>query len=166
MSDIPLTHRFVADADYRRRVSWASARFALVSRGHLLFYAAIVAFALLDRELTRGWTPLGDAIRGVALVVVVLLAFTVLFTVAVGYRQAYVSARLRYPDDAVLESGFGDDELVLRTPVGETRVAYRDLRKARARGEFVFLATDGLGGQAVFPRALFPDEAVARINAS
>jgi hypothetical protein len=165
MSEIPYTRRFVADPDYRRRVSWASVRFALLSRGHVLFYVAIVLFALLDRHLSDGWTPLADAVLDVALVAVALLAFTVVFTAAVGYRQAYVSAREPYPDGAVLESGFGEDEMALRSPLGETRFAYRELRSARARGDFVFLATDGLGGQAVYPRELFPDEAVARINA-
>lgn len=166
LAPIPFAYRYVVPADGRRRLAWASVRFTLVvAPGQRLFYAAIVVFALLVQTL-EGWTPLGWAVLEALGFVVVGLVLSVVWATTVGFSQTFHSTRYRFPQGAVLESGFGVADFVLRGPTGDVRVPYAGLRRVQARGDFVYVSTDGLGGQAIFPRALFPDDEIQRINAA
>jgi hypothetical protein len=163
---IPFTERYVVPPDGRRRLAWASVRFTLLTaRSQRLFYGAIVVFALLVQTL-EGWSPFGPALLEALAFVVAGLVLSVVWTGTVGFSQTWHSTRYRFPEAAVLESGFGDAAFVLSGPTGDVRVPYAGLREVQARGDFVYVSTDGLGGQAIFPRALFPDEAIDRINAT
>jgi len=66
----------------------------------------------------------------------------------------------------VLESGFGVNAMVLRGPLSESRIDYAAVRSLTRHGEFVFLRQRGVPVVSVFPRELFPDDAIARINAA
>ncbi|MDO9454890.1 hypothetical protein [Nocardioides sp.] len=162
---IPFTQRYVVPADGRRRLAWASVRFTLLSsRAQRVFYATIVVFALALQTF-EGWTPADESVLEACGFVAVGLALSVVWASTVGFLQTYHSTRYRFYPDAVLESGFGDDAFVLRGPAGDTWLPYGAVRRARVRGEFVFFSTDGIGGQAIFPKALFPDAQVERITA-
>jgi hypothetical protein len=76
------------------------------------------------------------------------------------------SARVRVFPGAVLESGFGADALVLRNPLSESRVSYRAIKSVTPRGDFIFMRQHGVPMVGAFPRALFPDEAIARMARS
>ncbi len=166
MSDIPLTQRYVVPDDGRRQLAWTSVRFTLRSRGHRLLYAGLVVFALLFQTLNGGWDPLRPAVLATVRLIVGGLAITAVWTCVVGGLQTYRSTRDRFFAGAVHESGFGDDELALRGPRGESRIPYAAMRSIRTCGDFAFVSTDGLGGHAIFPRALFPDREIDRINAA
>ncbi|MCW2812926.1 MAG: hypothetical protein JWN84_381 [Nocardioides sp.] len=162
---IPLTERYVVPPDGRRRLAWASVRFTLlVAPGQRVFYGLVVAFALVVQSL-EGWSPLGTAVASALEIVVVGLVLSFVWATTVGFSQTYHSTRHRFPEGAVLGSGFGEDAFVLRVPTGDVRVPVEGLRRLRPRGDFVFISTDGLGGHAIFPRALFPDDQVTRLNA-
>lgn len=166
LPQIPFTERYVVPPDGRRRLAWASVRFTLLTaRGQRLFYGAIVVFALVFQTL-EGWSPLGPAVLEALAFVAVGLLLTVIWTCTVGFSQTWHSTRYRFPGGATLESGFGPDSFVLRGPTGDVRVPYAGLRTVTAHGDFVYVSTDGLGGQAIFPRELFPDEEIERINAT
>lgn len=163
---IAFTERYVVPDDGRRRLAWASVRFTLLSsRGQRAFYGVIVAFALLVQTL-EGWSPLGPAVLETLGFVAFGLAASVVWASTVGFAQTYHSTRHRFFPGAVLESGFGERAFVLRGPAGETWLPHSALRRVRPRGEFVYVSTDGIGGQAIFPRELFPDDQVERINAA
>lgn len=163
---LPFTERYVVPEDGRRRLAWASVRFTLVSaRGQRVFYGVIVVFALL-RQTLDGWSPLGPALLEVLGFVAFGLVATVVWASTVGFAQTYHSTRHRFFPGAVLESGFGPESFVLRGPAGETWLPHAELRRVRVRGDFVYVSTDGIGGQAIFPRELFPDHQVERINAA
>jgi hypothetical protein len=162
---VSFTERYVVPADGRRRIAWASVRFTVLhSRAQRAFYVSIIAFSVLFQSL-EGWDPLDrTALRALGLAVV-LVAASVLYAATVGFAQTYRSTRHRHYPGAVLESGFGDDVVVLRGPSGESRFPRSALRRARVVGDFVVVGPGGLAGHVVLPRALFPDEQVARLTA-
>lgn len=163
---IPFTYRYEAPDDARRKLAWASVRYTLfAARQQQIFYAVIVVFALL-LQTTKGWSPFGTALAEALIFMAVGLVSVVLWSTTVGYAQTYHSTRYRFPPGAVLESGFGDDGFVLRGPTGESYAPYTHMKGAIARGDFVFFSLGSIAGTAVFPRALFPDHEVARINAA
>lgn len=166
LPQIPFTERYVVPPDGRRRLAWASVRFTLfAARSQRLFYGTIVAFALVVRTL-EGWSPFGQALLQLVGLVAIGLALSVLWACTAGFAQTFHSTRYRFAEGAVHESGFGDEGFVLRGPTGEVHVPFAGLRRVRAHGDFVYMALDGLGGQAIFPRALFPDDEIDRINAA
>lgn len=161
--EIPLTSQYVVPENGRRRLAWAAVRFTLLaSGGQRLFYGAIVAFALVAQTI-EGWSPFGEAARDVVELVVAGLTLSVVWACTVGFSQTYQSTRYRSPVGAVLSSGFGEDVFVLDGPTGEVRVPYAAVTRVRVRGDYVFFSTDRFGGHAIFPRALFPDYALARL---
>ena len=66
----------------------------------------------------------------------------------------------------MLESGFGSDAFVARSPLSGSRITYHSVTSIRRRGDFVLLKQVGFPVVTTFPAALFPDEAVARIRAA
>ena len=65
--------------------------------------------------------------------VVPTLLAALLFAAA-GYVSMLRGARIRLFPGAVVESGFGEQEMVLRNPVSETRLSYRRIRDYTANG--------------------------------
>jgi hypothetical protein len=88
-----------------------------------------------------------------ALVPTLILA---VFFSALGYYRVARSAQVRVFPGAVLESGFGEDALVLRNPMSESRIRYESVRSVATRGDFIFMRQHGVPMISVFPRALFP----------
>ncbi len=164
-ASIPYTERYVVPADGRRRIAWASVRFTVVhSRAQRAFYVSIVAFAVVFQSL-EGWEPLGRAVVRALGLVAVAAAASVLYPATVGFAQTYQSTRHRHYPGAVLESGFGDDTVVLRGPTGESRLSRAALRRMRVVGDFVVVGPRGIAGHVILPRALFPPHQVARLTA-
>ncbi len=79
----------------------------------------------------------------------------VIFYSTIGYVRVSRSAQMRVFPGAVLESGFGDNALVLRNPMSESRISYQAITSVVPDGEFVFLRQRGLPLISAFPRALF-----------
>jgi hypothetical protein len=163
--DIAFTHRFVAGPDTRRQMARAFVdHVQRMRRMRVIYLLCLSAFTVIM------WTGLDDGLApgarlswSVAYALVPTLLAALLFAAA-GYVSTLRGARMRLFPGAVIESGFGEDELVLRGPVSETRLSYRAVRSLVSRGEFVFLQQHGLAVVSIFPRALFPDEAIARIR--
>jgi hypothetical protein len=72
----------------------------------------------------------------------------------------------RLVEGSILESGFGEDALVIKSPWSESRIRYSGITSVERRGDFVFLRQVGMPVVNVFPAPVFPDEAIARIRAA
>lgn len=164
--DITFTHRFVAGPDTRRQMARAFVGHAQRMRSTVVVYlSCLTAFSVLMLTgMGAGFSLPTRLFWSVVYALVPTLAVAALIS-TVGYVRTLRGARIRLFPGAVIESGFGEDELVLRGPVSETRLNYRAVKSLVSRGEFVFLQQHGLAVVSIFPRALFPDEAVARIRA-
>lgn len=165
--EIPYQYRYVAteatsremarafvDHLFRRRQAW------LFLAAILLVFAAILLIGM-DTSFSLGARIGWSLLFAVVPTVVLALAIALL-----SYVRTLKAARTRIFDGAVIESGFGSEELVLRNPVASSRIQYRAIRSVTARGHQVFLRQHGVPLVAVFPRSLFPDEAIARISSA
>jgi hypothetical protein len=162
--EIAFTNRFVAGPATGRKMARAFVRHAWTMRSQLVccsgFFVVCVLlwFLWFDRSAGLGavlfWAFVLAALPTAALVVLISV---------VSYARTVRGARARVFPGAVLESGFGEDAMVLRNPLAESRVSYRSVRSLVARGDFVFLQHHGVPVVAVYPRELFPDQARARI---
>ena len=163
--EIPFEQTFVATAETKRQLASA-----FVAERHrkwqlwLLYALVAVTLALL---LLLGMDESFSIRVRLAWAVGVALAFT--FVLAVLFATlAYVvtlrSARTRLFEGAVLESGFGSDDFVLRGELASSRISYRAVKSIKAHGDYVFLRQHGVPVVSVFPRALFPDEAIEGIS--
>lgn len=85
------------------------------------------------------------------------------WALAMSYLRMVRRSRWRLFNGAVLESGFGDGEMVFRNTLGSVRLSYKGVRSVTARGKFVFIQMHGVPVMAIYPRELFPDEAITRI---
>jgi len=162
--DIPCTHRFVGSSDTRKSIARASLGQAHRMRRQWVFYSIVlVSFAVLlmsgmSRDFSSG-TRIGWAIMFALLPTLVV---AVLVSV-IAYSQMVRRSRFLLFKDAVLESGFGADEMVFRNPIAAIRIAYTGIESVTPRGNFVFVQQQGLPRVTVYPRDLFPDEAIYRI---
>ena len=119
-------------------------------------------FALL---IMSGWKSgsIGAQVFWALVFALVPTLILVVWAAAIGYRATVRGSRLRLFNGAVLESGFGEDEMVLRNPIASVRMAYTGIKSITARGGFVFMQQHGSPLFTVYPRELFPDEAIDRI---
>jgi hypothetical protein len=163
--DIPYTHRFVADSDTGERMA-----LAILGRLHrmkpqwIMYSCVLVLFtALLMSLMNASVTPRDRLAWGLLLALLPTLLSAVL-GMAFHFRQVVRKSRARLYKGAILESGFGEQELVLRNPLASARLAYRGIQSVSARGDFVFLKFYGLSTVAVYPRELFPHEAISWIR--
>jgi hypothetical protein len=164
--DIAYTNRFVADRGTGRAVARAFVRHALTMRSQVVFLSAFFVFCLLVWTVTFDEAPLGAALFwAVVLSVVPTLSLLALIS-AIGYVRTLRGSRHRLFEGAVVESGFGEDEMVLRGVLGETRLKYRAVRSLEVRGDHVFMQQHGVAVVSIYPRVLFPDDAVRRIRAA
>lgn len=163
--EIAYQHRYVASAQTARQLARAYVDHLFRRRQTLVLFAAVfvllAAIFLLSMDASYA---LGTRI-GWALALAVVP--TVIFALAIAmlsYARTVKSAATRVFDGAVLESGFGTDELVLRNPVASSRIQFRAIRSIDVRGEEVFMRQHGVPLVSVFPRELFPDQQLARIR--
>lgn len=161
---IPYTHRFVANSDTNQKIARASLGNAHRLKSQWISYSLVlVPLTVLLMSSVGNSSSLGSR---VSWAVAVALLPTILFAVlagAISYFQMVRGSRLRLFKGAVLESGFGEDEMVYRNPIESDRIAYTAVKSVTARGEFVFLQYHGLPIVLSYPRELFPDEAIDRI---
>ena len=52
-----------------------------------------------------------------------------------------------------------------RSPLATTRTRYSGIQSIELDAQFVFLRYEGSSALTIYPRALFPDEAIARMRA-
>lgn len=159
--DIPFAYRFVAKADTQKRMARGS-RVALRRRRWVVCACSMVLFGTIINGGMKGSWSLGARIfwSGVyALVPTLLIMILVTVTINVYSRRP----NPRIFDGAVLESGFGEDEMVVRNPIASTRLAYAGIKSVTVRGNFVYMRYHGSQVVAGYPRELFPDEAIDRI---
>lgn len=161
---ISYTHRFVADSGTRKKAARAFVGHAQRMRSVWVFYAFLLTlFAVI---LSSGMdAKFGLGTRAVWGLVYAILPTSVLaaFIAVVGYLRTFRGAKLRLFDGAVLESGFGEHEMVLRNPLAASRLSYRGVESITARGDFVFMRQHGIALVGVYPRELFPDDVFERI---
>lgn len=70
----------------------------------------------------------------------------------------------RFSLEPRLVSGFGDGAMVLRNPLSTARIRYEGIQSVTARGDVDFMRQQGVPLLGVYPRELFPDEAIERIR--
>jgi len=161
--EIPYTHRFVANSDTAKTIARARQLYAHRLKVRWIFYSLIlVLFALL---IMSGWRSgsIGAQVFWALVFALVPTLILVVWAAAIGYLATVRGSRLRLFNGAVLESGFGEEEMVLRNPIASVRMAYTGIKSVTARGSFVFMQQHGAPLFTVYPRELFPDEAIDRI---
>lgn len=165
MSEIPLTHRWVASEGSARSATAAYLGFAARSRRLLVvmgltWLACAVWFGVMFNEPASlasrlVWGP-------VFALVPAALAYVLVLTI--GYVQTSRSFRQRLRPGVELASGFGADSVLLKGPSGEHRLAHDWLAWVRPRGDWVLVQQRATPVVSVWPRALFPDEHLARLS--
>lgn len=160
--DIAYTHRFVANPEVAKAIARAFQFYAHTLKGRWIFYALVlVLFALIFVSGMSG--SIGAQVSWAFALALVPTLFLAVWTAVVSYWKMVRDSRLRLFNGAVLESGFGEKEMVLRDPLGSARLAYIGIKSVTARGHFVFIQRHGVPLFSVYPRELFPDEAIDRI---
>jgi hypothetical protein len=164
---IPYTYRFVAGPDTGRKMARA-----LVGHAHrmkrqwivyLVFWALFTVVIVTSRDSS---SSLGTRLFWAVVFALIPTVMLAAFFSALGYFRMARSARVRVFPGAVLESGFGEDALVLRNPLSESRIRYQAIKSVTPRGDFIFMRQHGVPMVGAFPRALFPDEAIERLTRS
>lgn len=163
--EIQYTHRFVARPATGRKMAGAFVRHALTMRSQLLFFAGFLGLCFLMWMVLfdEDSATLGARVLWATVLAAVATAALALLVAVISYVRTLSGARVRLFPGAVVESGFGEEEMLLRNPLVESRVSYRSVQSLRARGDFVFLRHRGAPVIAIYPRELFPDEMIARI---
>ncbi|MDQ3028524.1 MAG: hypothetical protein M3R09_00530 [Actinomycetota bacterium] len=164
---IEYTNRYVADADKRRRFARAYVGYAHRPRGVWVFHAGVLMlFAMI---LGSGIDPrygLGTRVAWGLVWATIPTSVIALCLAALVYLRALRDAKVRLYDGAVIESGFGEREMVSRSPRSSSRLNYQAIGSVTPRGDFVFLRLHGVALVSVYPRELFPDDAMERIRQS
>jgi hypothetical protein len=163
--DIPYSHRFVANSDSGKRMARAYLGHLHRMDGLWFCYSLVLwIFWLLLRtgmnSIDGNWTAKDVWAFVFALVATLTVA---VFTATIHYFQMVRRSRLRWFSGAILESGFGEDEMAYRDVVESSRIAYAGITSVTARGDFVFMEQHGVPLVCVYPRELLPDEAIDRI---
>lgn len=161
---ISYTNRFVANAGTRREIARAFVGHAQRMRGTWLFYLLVlVLFAVISVSGMDTRFGLRTRVAWSILYAIVPTAVVAALIATIGYLRTYRGSRLRLFEGAALESGFGENEMILRGPLAEVRLSYQGIRSITARRNFVFMRQHGSPLVSVYPRELFPDEALERI---
>ena len=90
-----------------------------------------------------------------------LVAAVVIGLIYVGNRRNL--GRVAH-DGAVLRTGFGEGEFVTATATSSSRFAYEGVEEVATDRDFVLIRLTGAPVVRVYPRALFPDDAVRRLE--
>jgi heme/copper-type cytochrome/quinol oxidase subunit 4 len=162
---VPYTHRFVADSETGPKMARA-----FVGRAHRMkrqWIAYVLFLVLFTLLFLTGMDVRYSLQTRLVWAVMFALVPTLLLAVVISllaYVRLIRGARIRVFPGAVLESGFGEDAMVLRNPVSEVRINYAAIKSVTPGGEFVFMRQLGLPLTSIYPRELFPDAAIARIT--
>jgi hypothetical protein len=164
---IAFTERFVVRADTGRRLArvWLADRLRTPRLWILLSLMCLLMVYVFSAGMDPGYR-LGVRLVWAAVYALVALAILVGAMSFVIYRLTLRNARIRLPAGSLLESGFGPDALVVRSPLSESRIRYDAITSVRRRGDFVLLRQAGLPTVSIHPAELFPDGAVERIRAA
>lgn len=161
----PLEFRYVADDRSASMLAWANLVHAHRTLRQWVFYALLlvvfagILFLTFDDDATFGARLFWGLVLGLP-----VTALTALLVSVIAYVKVRRGARLRVFPGAVLESSFGSGAVLLRNPLGESRIDYRAIRSVRVRGRAAFLRQHGVGILAIYPRELFPEPALDRIR--
>lgn len=162
--DIPYTHRFVATSHTGKKIARAFlGRAHRMKRQWVVYSLFLVIFASIAISGMSESFSLWSRIFWAIVFALVPTLITVVLVVAISYFQMVRGTRVRLFNGAVLESGFGEDEMVIRNPIASGRMAYKGIKSVSVRGDFVFMKHHGLPLVVGYPRELFPDEAINRI---
>lgn len=164
---IPYTYRFVARPDTGRKMARALIAHAHRMKRQWIFYSLILAlFTLVIVSSMDSSYSLGKRLFWAIVFALVPTLLLAVFFSTLGFFRVARSAQVRVFPGAVLESGFGEDSLVLRNPMSENRIRYQAIKSVTPRGDFIFMRQHGVPLVSVYPRALFPAEAIARMTGS
>jgi hypothetical protein len=163
---IRLTHRYVvgpasAGAVWRDHVVTNRTKVLLPPIVVCLLLAALIYYPGYDEHYSFLTRAVGATIWAV---VTVLLVWTPLLAFAC-WRTTR-NLRIRWYDGAVLESGFGPDAFVTRSPKIARRIRYDAVKSIKVSRKHVHIYMLGSIVALIWPRALFPDEDIARIRAA
>lgn len=162
--DIQYAHRFVARHDTPREFARAYLRYAHRTKRQWVFYLLLLMlFTLILISGMDATFSLASRVFWGVIFALVPTFFAAGFCATIGYLRMIRGSRHRLFPGAVLESGFGEEELVYRNPLAEARIRYQAIKTLTARGDFVFMQQHGVPLMGIYPRALFPDHAVVRI---
>jgi hypothetical protein len=94
---------------------------------------------------------------------VLALAFFLVFG-ALGYVVNCRNFRRTVPPGTVQRTGFGRDEFVTANALSSSRFSYRAVHSFDSHGGFVFIRFVGQPVMRVYPRELFPPDAITRLR--
>ena len=162
--DIAYNHRFVASSDTRKMFARAFLGHVYRTRRLWVFYSLVL---VLFTVLLMGDVSTTKSGRLFWAIVFALLPTLIIaaWVSTVSYLKIVRGSRLRLFNGAVLESGFGESEMVFRNPIASVRMSYMGVKSVTARGTVVFMQMHGSPVLAMYPRELFPDVAIDRILA-
>jgi hypothetical protein len=163
---IPYTNRFVVRPDTGRKMARAWLGHVHRTTGMWVFYGLVISLTLLPWTIVLDGSALGfraELFWALALSLVVDIPLIIPFTV-IGYVQMLRSTRLTCSPGTVVESGYGEDAMVLRGAFTEIRLRSAVIESAIPRGDFVFMQQRGARMPSIWPLALFPGEAMFRIK--
>ncbi|WP_110238998.1 hypothetical protein [Nocardioides gilvus] len=163
MHDIALTHRWVADAAAARRAS--RAWLGHIVRDRRLWVAGVVVelgvFGWYMWEFSDLVLPLRVAFCLVAALVMTLTIFGIVL------GGTYVLSRVRLrtvlAPGVVLESGFGDGSVAMRSPDAESILSTSGIVRVATHREWVFVTHKG-SALSIWPAELFPPAEVSRVR--
>lgn len=161
---IAYSHRFVAEAYTGKSLARASLGYAYRTKRPWVFNSLVLViftFLLFSRKSSS--PDLGGRIFWAAVFALLPTLIHAVWALALSYFRMVRRSRWRLFNGAVLESGFGEGEMVLHNPLGSVRLSYKGVRSVTARGKFVFMQMHGSPVIAIYPRELFPDAAIDRI---
>jgi hypothetical protein len=160
----PYQYEFVATEDTAR----AMTRALMTLRGTVRLWLASAVALMLSVALVYSDTDMPTsrlerlvAAAGHALLITVPVWILLL---ALLYGVNLKNTRRRVPEGAVWRSGFEEAGWVVSGPLSSHRYSYDLVRSVRERGDFVFVQLRGNPGVFGYPRALFPDDALARLE--
>ena len=168
MSDaqaIHYQHRFVAEAGTASAMARAAVANTFRSRSWWLTSTSVAAvLALFFLTVTSARFSLLKLVTAALYGIVVVSMVSVLGAVIIYVRTVRPMRFIVYAG-AELQSGFGEDAFVVEGPQGMGRKSYTMVRSVVVRGDFVFVRFRDNPLVVLYPRELFPDEAVARVQA-
>ncbi len=83
---------------------------------------------------------------------------------ALGYVVNCRNLRRTVLPGTVQRTGFGRDEFVTANALSSSRFSYRAVHSVDSHGDFVFIRFVGQPAMRVYPRGLFPPDAITRLR--
>jgi len=148
---IAYSHRFVANSDTRKRFARALLGYAYRTKRPWVFYSLLlVIFTLLLMSGRSRSSGLGGRVFWAVVFALLPTPILAVWASAMSYFRMVRRSRWRLFNGAVLESGFGEGEMVFRNPLASVRLSYKGVRSVTARGKFVFMQMHGVPVMAIY----------------